>query len=151
VNRLDIQADAPGTYRGQCAEFCGQQHTLMALHVVAMPQPDWERWFAQRRAEVAAPVTQVALRGRQVFADAGCVACHAVRGLSAPPPGLGPDLSDMGSRPSIGAGLLPNNRGNLVAWISAAQSLKPGNRMPSFHHLDGASLDALAVYLSGLQ
>ena len=151
VNRLDIQADAPGTYRGQCAEFCGQQHTLMALHVVAMPQAEWERWFARGRGEVAAPVTQVALRGREVFTDAGCVACHAVRGLSAPPPGLGPDLTHMGSRPSIGAGLLPNNRGNLVAWISAAQSLKPGNGMPSFHHLDGASLDALAAWLSGLQ
>lgn len=151
VNRLDIQAATAGIYRGQCAEFCGQQHTLMALHVVAMPQPEWERWFAQRRSEAVAPVTEVALRGQAVFSEAGCVACHAVRGLSEPPRGLGPDLTHMGSRPSIGAGLLPNNRGNLVAWISAAQSLKPGNRMPSFHQLDGPSLDALATYLSGLQ
>lgn len=151
VNRLDLQAQVPGIYRGQCAEFCGLQHTLMALHVVAMPPQEWERWFAGRRGDAAAPVTQVAARGRQLFAEAGCVACHAVRGLSDPPAGLGPDLTHMGSRPSIAAGLLPNNRGNLAAWIASAQSLKPGSKMPSFHNLDGESLTALAAYLSELE
>lgn len=151
VNRLDLLAQVPGTYRGQCAEFCGLQHTLMALHVVAMPPQEWEHWFAGRRGDAAAPVTQVAARGRQLFAEAGCVACHAVRGLSDPPAGLGPDLTHMGSRPSIAAGVLPNNRGNLAAWIASAQSLKPGSKMPSFHNLDGESLTALAAYLSELE
>src|SRR5690606_7900499 len=129
---------------------CGSQHTLMALHVVAMPQEEWDRWFEATRLPPAAPVTEVALRGQRLFAEAGCVACHAVRGLSDPPAGLGPDLTHMGSRPSIAAGLLPNNRGNLAAWIASAQTLKPGSRMPSFHNLDGESLTALAAYLSGL-
>lgn len=151
VNRLTLQADRPGTYRGQCAEFCGLQHTQMALHVVAMPPAEWAQWFAARRLAPPAPSTDVALRGRQLFAEQGCVACHAVRGLSDPPAGLGPDLTGMGSRPSIAAGLLPNNRGNLAAWIASAQTLKPGSRMPSFHNLDGESLTALAAYLSDLQ
>lgn len=151
VNRLTLRADVAGTYRGQCAEFCGLQHARMALHVVADTPQAWERWFAQRRLPPAPPVTELQQRGRQVFADAGCVACHAIRGVSAPPPGLGPDLTHVGSRPSLAAGLLTNNIGNLTAWIAAAQTLKPGSRMPSFHNLDGASLGALAGYLSSLQ
>lgn len=151
TNRLVLQADAPGTYRGQCAEFCGLQHTRMALHVVAEPPADWDRWFEQRRQLPPAPATQVLQRGRAVFAEAGCVACHAIRGLSEPPPGLGPDLTHIGSRPSIAAGLLPNNVGNLSAWIVAAQTLKPGSRMPSFQQLDGESLTALSAYLASLR
>lgn len=151
TNRLDLQADVPGTYRGQCAEFCGLQHTLMALHVVAMPAQEWEAWFAARRGDAALPMTQVALRGQQVFAEAGCVACHSVRGLSEAPAGLGPDLTHMGSRPSIAAGVLPNTRGNLAAWIASAQAIKPGARMPSFPNLSGEELTALAAWLSGLE
>lgn len=151
VNQLTLQADTPGIFRGQCAEFCGLQHTQMALHVVVQSQEEWDAWFASRRAAPAVPVTEVALHGRRLFAEAGCVACHAVRGLSDPPAGLGPDLTHMGSRPTIAAGLLPNNRGNLVAWIASAQTLKPGSKMPSFHNLDGESLTALATYLSGLE
>lgn len=151
VNRLDLQADVPGVYRGQCAEFCGLQHAQMALHVVAMTPDEWAHWFASQRAEPVPPQTQLATRGQEIFSEAGCVACHGIRGLSAPPPGLGPDLSNVGSRSHLAAGLLPNNRGNLVAWISAAQSLKPGGAMPSFHNLDGESLQALASYLSELQ
>lgn len=151
VNRLTLQADAAGTYRGQCAEFCGLQHSLMALHVVAEPLPDWERWFAQRRELPADPAGEVLQRGKQVFSESGCVACHAVRGVSNPPAGLAPDLTHIGSRPSIAAGLLANTPGNMAAWIASAQSLKPGSKMPSFHNLDGESLTALAAYLASLE
>ncbi len=151
VNRLTLQADAAGTYRGQCAEFCGLQHSRMALHVVAEPVADWERWVAQRREVPAEPAGDVLQRGRRVFLETGCVACHAVRGVSNPPPGLAPDLTHVGSRPSIGAGLLTNTPGNLAAWIASAQSLKPGSKMPSFHNLDGESLTALAAYLASLE
>jgi cytochrome c oxidase subunit 2 len=151
TNRLTLRADAPGTWRGQCAEFCGAQHAQMALHVVAMPADEWERWFAAQRTAAAAPVTPVALRGQRLFAEAGCVACHAIRGVSDPPRGLGPDLTHVGSRPSLAAGMLPNNRGTLAAWIAQAQAIKPGSRMPSFHNLDGESLTALSAYLSELE
>ena len=117
----------------------------------AGPAAEWDDWFAANRLAPPAPSTDVALRGRQVFEEQGCVACHGVRGLSSPPVGLGPDLTHMGSRPSIAAGVLPNNRGNLAAWIASAQTLKPGSKMPSFHNLDGESLTALAAYLSDLR
>lgn len=151
VNRLKLQADAPGIYRGQCAEFCGLQHAKMALHVVAEPLPVWERWVAQRRQPPPAPVTEMGQRGQRLFTEAGCIACHAVRGLSEPPRGLAPDLTHIASRPSIAAGMLANTPGNLVAWIAAAQSLKPGSKMPSFNNLDGESLTALAAYLTELE
>lgn len=151
VNRLTLQADVPGIYRGQCAEFCGLQHAKMALHVVAEPLPVWERWVAQRQQPPPPPVTEMAQRGKRLFAEAGCIACHAVRGVSEPPQGLAPDLTHIASRPSIAAGQLANTPGNLVAWIAAAQSLKPGSKMPSFHNLDGESLTALAAYLEELE
>lgn len=151
VNRLTLQADRPGLYRGQCAEFCGQQHARMALHIVAEPLPQWEQWFAGRRQRVVAPAGQSLERGRELFLSTGCAACHAVRGVSSPPEGLGPDLTHVGSRPTLGAGMLPNTIGHLVAWIADSQAIKPGNRMPPFHQLDAASLNLLAEYLHSLQ
>jgi cytochrome c oxidase subunit 2 len=157
TNRLVIEADRPGTYRGQCAEFCGLQHAQMALHVVAEDADAWEHWFAARRRALldhgAADtlLTPVQQRGRAVFVAAGCGACHGVAGVAAPPAGIAPDLTHVGSRPSLGAGLLPNTPGNLAAWIADAQQLKPGNRMPSFHALRGDELTALTAWLGTLQ
>lgn len=151
VNRIVLQADRPGVYRGQCAEFCGGQHARMALHVVAEPAPEWERWLASRREAPARTTHVAASRGRMLFESAGCVACHAVRGVSDPPPGLGPDLTHVGRRPSLAAGVLPNTPGHMAAWIADAQAIKPGSRMPSFHQLDGASLNALVEYLGSLR
>jgi cytochrome c oxidase subunit 2 len=149
TNVLTLQAEAPGTYRGQCAEFCGLQHTQMALHVVAEDAAAWDAWYAQRRrAAVDSFLTPRQQRGREVFAEAGCGSCHAIRGLSDPPAGIAPDLTLVGARPSLGAGVLPNSVGHLAAWIAGSQSIKPGNRMPSFHALDGPSLTALADFLS---
>lgn len=151
INRVTLHANAPGTYRGQCAEFCGLQHTQMALHVVALPPDEWDAWFARRRGDAAKPQTAELRRGRRAFEAHGCGACHSVRGVSDAPRGLGPDLTHVGSRPSLAAGLLSNNIGNMVAWIAAAQALKPGSRMPSFHTIDGESLNALAAWLASLE
>lgn len=152
TNTVTLQADAPGIYRGQCAEYCGLQHTRMALHVVAEEAEAWEAWFARRRRAGSSAdehfLTPRQQRGREVFAEAGCGSCHALGGLSDPPAGLAPDLTHVGSRPSLGAGILPNTVGHLAAWITDSQSIKPGNRMPSFHTLDGPSLTALADFLS---
>jgi cytochrome c oxidase subunit 2 len=155
TNRLVIQADEAGSYRGQCAEFCGTQHAQMALHVVAEEPAAWEEWFgARRRAAIdsdAALLTPTQQKGRDVFVAAGCSACHGIAGVSAPPAGIAPDLTHVGSRPSIGAGLLVNTPGNLAAWIADAQQLKPGNKMPAFHGLRGDELTALTAYLGSLK
>ncbi|MEI9405369.1 cytochrome c oxidase subunit II [Mesorhizobium argentiipisi] len=67
-NELRIQADKPGVYRGQCAEFCGQQHAHMAIFVVALEPSEFERW----RAKQAAPARPTAHLTQQqnVFASA---------------------------------------------------------------------------------
>ena len=80
----------------------------------------------------------------------GCAACHTIAGTQAA--GLaGPDLTHVGSRRTLGAGILPNNRGTLAGWIADSQTIKPGNRMPNYKQLDARELNAIADYLAGLK
>jgi cytochrome c oxidase subunit II len=149
TNWMWIQADRPGTYRGQCAEYCGVQHALMALVVVALPRDEFDQWVAGRLEPSGEPATDRQRRGREVFFEASCHNCHAVAGTTAE--GVrGPDLTHVGSRQTIGAGWLPNNRGNLAGWISNPQALKPGNLMPRTH-LSAEDLLALVDYLETLK
>ena len=144
-NVMRIQADEPGTYGGQCAEYCGGPHALMGFVVVAHEAQEFERWRAARLAPPSAP-DPASARGAASFVAAGCAACHAVRGSAAN--GLaGPDLSHVGSRRTLGAGILANNRGTMIGWIANGQEIKPGNRMPSYNVLSAAELEALAIWL----
>jgi cytochrome c oxidase subunit II len=146
-NILRVQADQPGVYRAQCAEFCGGPHALMGLVVVAHAPADFEAWRTRQAAPAAAAA---ASQGATVFADAGCGACHTVRGTTAN--GLaGPDLTHVGSRRTVGAGILPANQATLAAWIADSQAIKPGNRMPAYPVLNGVQLRAVAAYLDGLK
>ncbi|SHI57306.1 cytochrome c oxidase subunit 2 [Roseomonas rosea] len=151
VNRQRLRADRLGELRGQCTEFCGAQHTLMAFDVVVQEPGEFEAWIARQRAPVPEPRTEEHRRGRQVFGEAGCGACHAVRGTpwSAR---IAPDLSRIGSRATLAGGALPNNRGNLAGWIAAPQDIKPGNAMPAYARaLEGPDLLALASWLDSLR
>ncbi|MDG2520684.1 cytochrome c oxidase subunit II [Caulobacter segnis] len=153
-NFMRLQADAPGDYQGQCAEYCGGPHALMGLTVVAL-EPErfaaWRQMQAQEAKPVAAPQTAPLIeRGRQVFDASGCGACHTIRGTDAN--GLaGPDLTHVGGRRTLGAGILPNNQGTLAGWIADSQGIKPGNRMPSYPVLSGRDLRAVAAYLDSLK
>ena len=150
-NRLTLTAERPGTYRGQCAEYCGAQHSLMAFHVVAHAPEDFQRWLADRRAPTAEPATDAARRGRDLFLQAGCGACHAIRGTQAVG-AIGPDLTHIGSRQWIGAGLMENTGvAALAGWVAGAQHLKPGIRMPSFDGLEAEQIAAIAAYLESLK
>lgn len=147
-NYLRLQADQPGAYGGQCAEYCGGPHALMGLVVVAHEPAAFETWRA--RQSTASAGAAVAGLGRDVFARAGCGACHTVAGTEFN--GLaGPDLSHVGARRTLGAGILPNNQGTMAGWISDSQSLKPGNRMPSYPVLTGEELRAVSAWLDGLE
>lgn len=154
TNRLKLQADKPGSYGGQCAEFCGGAHSLMGFVVIAHEPEEWQRWIDARRtprAPVAAAGGNTEVqRGMRLFNEVGCAACHRVAGTEAQGTS-GPDLSFVGSRRSLGAGILPNNRGTLVGWIGDSQSIKPNNRMPAYRSLQAAELHALAAYLESLQ
>ncbi len=148
-NLVRIQADRPGTFGGQCAEYCGGSHALMGLVVVAHAPPDFARWRATR-TEAAPPADALARRGAELFQMSGCAACHTIRGT--PANGLaGPDLTHVGSRRSLGAGILPNNRGTLAGWVADSQTIKPGNRMPAYKVFSGEDLQAIAAYLEHLK
>jgi cytochrome c oxidase subunit 2 len=151
VNRRVIRADRPGVMRGQCTEYCGVQHALMAFFVVARTPQDYEAWLQRQRAPAVEPETEFLALGRRIFGEVGCGACHAVRGTEWTAR-LGPDLTHVGSRLSLAAGTLDNHRGTLAGWIAGAQDLKPGNAMPSFAAaLDGQELRAVAAWLESLK
>ena len=150
VNSYRFAAERPGVYRGQCAEYCGAQHALMAFYVVAMERSDFDAWYARERAPAPDPRAAFPLRGKALFLENGCGACHTIRGTPANGK-IGPDLSHVGGRVSLAAGTFPNNAGTLAGWISSAQHLKPGNLMPSFGNLQGEELRAIAAYLGGLK
>jgi cytochrome c oxidase subunit 2 len=151
VNRLAFQADEPATIRGQCAEYCGAQHAWMAFDVTALPEGEFAEWMVRQRQPAGEPVLPFLARGREVFIESGCGACHGVRGLSEAPGSFGPDLTHVGARATIGAGLLPNNIGSLAGWIANPQNLKPGVLMPAFDQLSGPDLRALAAWLESLK
>ncbi|MGI4717857.1 MAG: cytochrome c oxidase subunit II [Janthinobacterium lividum] len=150
VTGLTLRADKPGVYRGQCAEYCGEQHAKMALHVVASAPQEFEAWLA-RQAQPAAPSNEPLLvRGREAFLQQRCQACHTIRGV-AEGSRLGPDLTHVGSRMHIGAGTLRTHHASLAGWIADPQASKPGVFMPGSRDLDRETLAALAAYLEHLK
>lgn len=148
-NDLTLEVDQPGTWRGQCAEFCGLQHAHMAFDIVAQTREDFDRWYLGQLSPSAEPTTPEALHGREVFLTHTCVMCHTVRGTSASSH-VGPDLTHIASRSMIAAGTLRNNRGSLGGWISNAQSIKPGCRMPP-NPMAAQDLNDLISYLETLR
>jgi cytochrome c oxidase subunit 2 len=148
-NELTFVAQRPGVYRGQCAEFCGLQHARMALIVVALPADEFQSWTVAQRADAVAPVSDELARGHDVFLAKACSACHTIRGTSAT--GItGPDLTHVGSRRTIAAGVLETTRGSLAAWIADPQTIKPGNNMPMVP-LSAEELRAVSAYMASLK
>ncbi len=144
TNRIRLQADAPGVFGAQCVEYCGVQHAHMHLHVEAMAAEDFEAWLAARREPPALEGHEPA---RAAFTE-HCAACHRVAGLSEG--GRGPDLTDLGSRATLGAGVLAMEEGAVARWLADHQRLKPGNRMPAHDHLEPELLEALGAWLETL-
>jgi cytochrome c oxidase subunit 2 len=147
TNLTWMQADRPGTYRGQCTEYCGLQHAHMAAFVIADPPDVFEAW-RRAQTEPAAPAAGASAGGEGLFVDR-CGACHTVRGTTAG--GIaGPDLTHLMSRATLAAGTVPNTVSGLEGWIANPQALKPGARMPATD-LSGAELGQLTAYLETLR
>ena len=145
-NLMRIQADEPGIFGGQCAEYCGGPHALMGFTVVAHDPARFAQLVRARleRERVASLVSPVA--GQRLFQQAGCAACHRIAGTDAN--GLaGPDLTFVGTRRTLGAGILPNNLGTMMGWIGNSHAIKPNNRMPPYTMLTNEQLRLLATYL----
>jgi cytochrome c oxidase subunit 2 len=148
-NEITIVADRSGTYRGQCAEYCGLQHAHMAFLVVADSPDAFAAWQDAQRKPAADPVGDEATAGLRLFLQKPCAACHTIRGTPASGT-LGPDLTHVASRQFIAAGELPTTRGSLAAWIADPQTIKPGNNMPMVP-LSGDELLDVSAYLASLR
>ena len=148
-NKIWFTAEDPGQYFGQCAEYCGIQHAQMRMNVIAMAPADYEAW-AQRSAQPAEPVTDIAKAGAKAFVANGCAGCHTVDGKPTAVGVIGPNLSHFGSRTTLAAGILQNTPENLAAWIQDPQAIKPGNFMTN-QHVKPTDVDALVAYLHSLK
>jgi len=146
---LWLQADRSGVFRGQCAEFCGMQHAHMSLDVVAESDREFEGWLEAMRQSEREPQDPTVRRGRDVFMQARCAGCHAIRGTDAAGQ-IAPDLTHIATRSTLGAGTLPNTPENLAAWVRDPQRVKPGNQMPA-NPLTADDLQALVAYLETLR
>ena len=149
TNQVQFVASRAGTYRGQCAEFCGWQHAHMGLVVVVDEKDAFEKWREAQIKPADPPSDPDRQKGHDVFHAKACMMCHQIRG--APAGGRsGPDLTHLASRKDIAAATLKNTRGNLAAWIVDPQSIKPGTQMPLVT-IAPDELDPLLSYLEGLQ
>ncbi|RDE07483.1 cytochrome c oxidase subunit II [Sphingomonas aracearum] len=145
-NVMAVRATRAGLFRGQCTEFCGLSHALMAFDVVAMPAAEFDRWLAAERQPAVAP----AGAGKALFLANGCGGCHAIRGTGAAG-AIGPDLSHLGGRTTIAAGMLRPTEANIAAFVRHPERFKPGVRMPAFPQMSEAEARAIARYLKGLK
>ncbi|NIC04650.1 cytochrome c oxidase subunit II [Halomonas sp. DX6] len=150
-----LEAESSGVFGAQCAEYCGAQHTHMLLHVEALERDEFEAWLAERRSPHQ--LRDGFDEAQEAFGE-HCAACHTVDGF---PEELivddmshdieGPDLSDIGSRPTLGAGVLPMEEGAIAYWLQHHQTLKPGNRMPPHNHIDTETLEDIGAWLETLE
>ncbi len=150
MNRIRIEASHPGIFRGQCAEYCGEEHARMALLVVAQTPQDFEKWLERSRQPGVAPANPEQIAGEQVFMSGACSLCHTVDGTLAHG-SVGPNLTHIGSRHKIAANWMDNDTANLSAWVTHARSLKPGVVMPNLSEFNGDQLRELVAYLQSLK
>jgi cytochrome c oxidase subunit II len=160
INHMTLEADAPGEYRGQCAEFCGLSHANMRLMVIAHEQSEFESWAAAQAQPAETPVSSLALRGEQLFVEGSqdgvfaagppCAACHTIDGLEGATGTMGPNLTRVAGRDTFGALMFDLDEENLRTWLRDPPAMKPGVRMPDLG-LTGDEIDALVAYLMTLE
>lgn len=150
TNHLVLEAARPGRYLGACAEFCGLSHALMDFEVVVMPPAEFDAWLSRQADPAEPPRGALAARGRELFLQNGCGACHNIAGTPATGT-VGPDLTHLASRGRIAAGALPAEVASLASWIAHPEAVKPGALMPGYPMLPADELVAIGTYLAGLE
>lgn len=123
VQHIKMAADAPGTYLGQCAEFCGLAHADMRHRVFAHPEAEFEAWALAQATPATIPTEGPAAAGWETF-QTFCSSCHAIDGTSATAQ-LAPNLTHFASRTSFGGATIDNTEAHLRQWIENPSSLKP--------------------------
>ncbi|MGO9604704.1 MAG: cytochrome c oxidase subunit II [Candidatus Binataceae bacterium] len=151
INELTLEADVPGTYLGQCAEFCGLSHANMRFRVMVDTPDQFAMWEKTQLAPPLAAdkaVDPAAADGAEIFANSPCTSCHRIDGVSKGY--MGPDLSHFGARTTLAGAIMPNTPDNVAKWITDPEKLKPGALMPKLG-LSGKQLDDLVAYLESLK
>lgn len=148
--RLTLEPTRTGTFRGVCAEYCGTSHALMNFQVVVMEQSEFDEWLENQKSVPRWDENDQRDEGLALFMQAGCGACHSLRGTEANGT-IGPDLTHAGSRLGIGADVLPNDADSFMRWISHTNSVKPEVQMPEFRTLTDNELRTLAEFLTNLK
>ncbi len=159
LNHLQFTVHTAGAYDGQCAEYCGDSHAIMRMRVIAHEPENFQRWVAAYRSPPAAPTDPIAAQGQAVFMRSACIACHSISGTNAIGQ-IGPNLTFMGDRFSVGAGVANNTVENIARWIVNPPAVKPGARMPGIRTEGGGmpptglseqDAHAIATYLHSLR
>lgn len=148
TNHMQFVADEPGTYWGQCTEYCGLSHANMRLRVIAHEPEEFEQWVADQQQPADEEVTGAAAEGQEIFMGT-CVACHAIQGTDAQAT-TGPDLTHFASRETFAGAMFKNNTENLKRWIDNPPGVKPGAQMPDYG-LSAQEIDAVVAYLQSLE
>jgi len=146
---LRVRPDREGTFFGQCAEFCGEQHAKMRLMVIVEAEDKFNAWLEAANRPAPEPVFENQKRGKEVFLTSSCVMCHTINGTTAGSR-VGPNLTHVAGRQMIAAASVYNNRGNLAGWVLDPHKFKPGVRMPQ-NALDPTQLRDLLDYLEMLK
>ncbi len=150
VNTMWLQASVPGTYPGQCAEFCGTSHSLMRFDVVAQSPAQFQAWVTGMQHPDVTPTTAEAQAGAQLFSQYQCGICHTIDGTAAKGT-VGPNLTNLGERAIVVGGSLQNTPTDLAQWIHDPQAIMPDTIMPAFSTLTDQQLSELTAYLEGLK
>ena len=161
TENLVIQADGPGTYLGQCMEYCGASHANMKFVVMAEPQSEFDAWAAGQREAAAEPEADSdAAEGQEVFTNplpqgpppdspfGACIGCHTIDGLGGGD--VGPNLTHFGSRSVLAGGTLENTPENLARWLADPPGVKPGSKMPDYNLTDD-QIEDLVAFLETLE
>ena len=149
TNHIWLEADAPGTYDGECAEYCGAQHSWMRFCVVAESPGAFDVWLRNQENSAAIPDMDSVQTGLKIFQTMSCINCHSIRGVSVAA-NAAPDLTHLASREILGGGVVSNTETNLFRWLKNPQVIKPGCFMPNLKLTD-AQAGALVSYLETLQ
>jgi cytochrome c oxidase subunit II len=149
TNHIWLEADAPGTYDGTCAEYCGAGHSWMRFSVIAESPAVFDAWLREQKNPAAMPATDSAQTGLKIFQTMTCINCHSIRGVSVTA-NAAPDLTHLADRTILGAGVLSNTETNLFRWLKNPQDFKPGCFMPNLKLTD-TQVSALTNYLETLK
>jgi cytochrome c oxidase subunit II len=146
VSTAWVTPETIGLYTGECVKDCGAQHPTMQMRVYVDSPEGFRDWVARQKSSSTSDAK--AYPGKAIFERTACVSCHTVAGTIASGR-FGPDLTHVGSRATIAAGLLPNTKENLRAFLDHPTQLKPGCLMPPMH-LSPHDLDAVTDYIASL-